>query len=119
MRRSEIALPCGARITVEQEGTLGLYAPPWLGLAGPVHCRLDRLPVTLAEVKALVNIGSGRYWGGGMVVRHEYHGGMMVSGIGLTADEATAIANGADPLTVLGVYPARVVLSIVRLPAGG
>ena len=116
MRRSEIALACGARLTVEQGDTHGLYGPAWLSPVSP-RVRLDRLPVTVNEARALMEAAGGRYWGS--IVSHRYGGGMEISGIELTEDEAHAIANGGDPLTVLGVHPARVVLSIVRLPADG
>ncbi len=119
MRLSQIALPCGARLVTEQDDDpcRGLYGPSWLGAAGLVRCRLDNLPVTVSEARALVEAAGGRYRGGSVSVSHRYGGGMEISGIGLTAAEANAIADGTDPLTVLGVYPAaRVVLSIVRLP---
>lgn len=119
MMISSFPLPCGARLVTEQDDDpcRGLYGPSWLGAAGLVRCRLDNLPVTLEEAKKLVAVSSGRYRGGNVSVSYGQAGwGMLISGIGLTAAEANAIADGTDPLTVLGVYPARVVLSIVRLP---
>lgn len=111
MRLTQISLPCGARLTAEQDDSGYSF---W---AGSVRYRLDELPVTRAEAQALLAPG-GRYWGG-MQVWHAYHGEMVIGGLELTRDEAQAIADGGDPLTVLGAGPARVVLSIVRLPWDG
>lgn len=128
MRLSTIELGCGARLCMEQDdGGFGLYGGSvMLGLYGsgygpggygPVRCWLERLQVTMAEAQALIDLDRPQY-GSGLTWYHSSRRGpgMEVSGLELTAAEANAIADGADPLTVLGIYPGRVVLAIVRRP---